>query len=341
LTVELASLFALSGVFMGWSVGTNDAANVFGTAVGTRVVKFRTAAVFTAVFATLGAVISGRNVIDKLGSYAENNAVGSGMAAFLVMLVAAATVTLMTILKFPVSTSQCLVGAVLGWGLSQGMADWSKTSSFFSAWIVSPLATLVICFALCFAAERFVEKRIKGLAAYDAFIKGGYIVSGIFGAFSMGANNAANATGIYLRAGIFDGPVQTINGFLGAHNIPLTMTVPLLAALVGGLSIALGVLTYSKRVMLTVGEGITKLSPLTGFLVVLSCSVVVYIASLAGYTISTSQAVVGAVVGAGLAKGQPSVNLKMLARIFVAWFGTPTVAGVACYLIGIAFFKKM
>ena len=337
--MNLAFLFVLSGVFMGWSVGTNDAANVFGTAVGTRVVKYRTAVWLCAAFAVLGAVVNGHKVIDQLGGYAENNAVTVGMAAFLVMLVAGVTVTLMTILKFPVSTSQCLVGAILGWGLSQGMADWSKTASFFSAWVVSPMATLVICFALCFAAERFVEKRIKGLAAYDAFIKAGYIVSGIFGAYSMGANNAANATGIYLRIGIFDGPVQAINGLLRSIHIPITVTVPFFAALIGGLSIALGVLTFSKRVMLTVGEGITKLSPLTGFLVVLSCSLVVYIASLAGYTISTSQAVVGAVVGAGLAKRQRSVDMKMIGRIFVAWFGTPTIAGVACYLVGILFFR--
>jgi len=114
--LDLAFLFVLSGVFMGWSVGTNDASNAFGTAVGTRVVKFRTAAWLTAVFAVLGAVVNGHKVIDKLGGYAQNNAVDTGMAAFLVMLVAASTVTLMTILKFPVSTSQCLVGAVLGWG---------------------------------------------------------------------------------------------------------------------------------------------------------------------------------------------------------------------------------
>ena len=330
----------LSGVFMGWSVGTNDAANVFGTAVGTRVVRYRTAIWLCALFAVLGAVINGRAVIDKLGDYAENNAVSTGLSAFIVMLVAAATVTLMTILKFPVSTSQCLVGAVVGWGLSQGMADWSKTTSFFSAWVISPMATFVICFALCFAAERFVEKRIKGLVGYDIFIKAGYIVSGIFGAYSMGANNAANATGIYLRVGIFDGPVQAVNGFLHARSIPFTMTVPLLAALLGGLSIALGVLTYSKRVMLTVGEGITRLSPLNGFLVVLSCSIVVYIFSLLGYTISTSQAVVGAVMGAGFAKGVRGVDFKALARIFVAWFGTPAIAGAVSYAIGMLFFRQ-
>ena len=119
--MEIAFLFVLSGVFMGWSVGTNDAANAFGTAVGTRVVKYRTAVILCSLFVIAGAVLSGHKVIENLGGYAASNSVTTGVAAFIVMLVAALTVTLMTILKFPVSTSQCLVGSMIGWGLSQGI----------------------------------------------------------------------------------------------------------------------------------------------------------------------------------------------------------------------------
>ena len=331
--MELATLFLLSGAFMGWSVGTNDAANVFGTAVGTRVIKYRTAIWITAVFATIGAVVSGRNVIGTIGDYAQNNAVSSGMAAFIVMLVAGSIVTLMSVIKAPVSTSQCLVGSIIGWGMSQGMADWGRTSSFFSAWIISPVATMFVSLALCWLAQRFIEKRVKGLAAYDTFIKIGYLVAGVFAAYSMGANNAANSTGIYLHVGIFNGPAQALSNLL-----PFNVTVEILAALIGGISIALGVLTFSKRIMLAVGEGITKLSPLQGFLVVLASSLTLYVFSVIGISISTSQAVVGAVMGAGFSKGHRGVDFKMLGRIFIAWFGTPTIAGLVCYGIGKIFF---
>ena len=335
----LTILFAFSGIFMGWSVGTNDASNVFGTAVGTRVVKYRTAIWLAAAGVIVGAAVNGHHVMENLGDYAAANAVNSGLSAFIVMLVAAATVTTMTIVKFPVSTSQCLVGALIGWGLSQGMSDLSKTGSFFFAWVITPVTTLCICFSLCFIAERFVEKKIKGLVGYDMFIKTGYIVAGIFAAYSLGANSSANATAIYVNTGIFDAPTVAINNFFARMNIPINLSVLTLAAIVGGLSIAIGVLTYSKPVMMTVGEGITKLSPLTGFLVVLSCSIVVLVFSLARFPVSTSQAVVGAVMGAGFVKGVRSVDGKALARIFVAWFGTPTIAGVICYLIGFLFFK--
>ena len=322
---------------MGWSVGTNDASNVFGTAVGTRVIKFRTAIWLTAIFATFGAIIGGQEVVYTIGDYARENAIHNGSAAFFVMLVAASVVTFMTIIKAPVSTSQSLVGAILGWGLSQGMqgsAVWAQTSRFFFAWIISPIATMFISLALCWFAQRYIEKRVKGLAAYDSFIKWGYLAAGIFAAFAMGSNNAANATGVYLHVGIFDGPVEVLNRLM-----PFNVTVPFLAVLIGGVTIALGALTYSKRVMLAVGEGITKLSPLQGFLVVLASSVTLQAFSIIGISISTSQAVVGAVMGAGFSKGHRDLDFKVLGRIFIAWFGTPTIAGLLAYLIGFVFFR--
>jgi PiT family inorganic phosphate transporter len=338
--VELAFLFVLSGAFLGWGLGSNDAANVFGTAVGTRVIKYRTAVILCAAALIVGALREGRIGIDKLGGFAEKSQITTPAGAFVVMLMAALTVTGMTLLKFPVSTSQCVIGSMIGWGFSQGVNNLARAKDFYLAWVITPVGAMVVCFVLCFVMERFLEGRIKGLVGYDMFIKIGYIAAGIFGAYSLGANNAANATGIYLNVGIFgEGTMGAVNGFLHSLHIPLTMTAPQLAALLGGLSIAVGVLTCSKPVMLTVGEGITHLSPLTGFLSVISCSILVYIFALFGIPVSTSQAVVGAVMGAGFAKGIHGVDGKALGRIFVAWLGTPTIAGVASFLVGTAFFK--
>ena len=335
----MESLFLLSGAFMGWSVGTNDASNVFGTAVGTRVIKYRTAIWLTAIFATFGAVISGQYVLDELGEFAQNNAVSTAVSAFIVMLVAACIVTFMSYIKAPVSTSQCIVGAMVGWGLSQGMADWTRVTRFASAWIISPIATMFVCLAMCWVAQRYIENRVKGLAAYDSFIKWGYIVAGVFGAYSMGANNAANSMGVYLLVpGIFDLPTRFLN-FIWPFG---EVTIYAAAALIGGLAIGLGALTFSKRVMLAVGEGIVKLSPLQGFLVVLASSLTMFVFSMeitGAISISTSQAVVGAVMGAGFSKGHRGLDFKVLGRIFIAWFGTPTLAGLVAYAIGIAFFR--
>ena len=107
-------LFLSSGLFLGWSLGANDAANVFGTAVGARMVRFRTAALVCAVFVVLGATISGAGAAHTLGRLGAVNALPG---AFTVALAAGLTTFWMTRLKLPVSTSQAIVGAIIGWNL--------------------------------------------------------------------------------------------------------------------------------------------------------------------------------------------------------------------------------
>ena len=68
-------LLLSAGLFMGWSLGTNDAANAFGTAVATRVVKYRTAIIIIAIMVMVGAVALGHNNINKLASISTNNEV--------------------------------------------------------------------------------------------------------------------------------------------------------------------------------------------------------------------------------------------------------------------------
>ena len=69
------AFFLSSGLFLGWSLGANDASNVFGTAVGTRMIRFRTAAICCAVFIVLGAVIGGAGTSATLGKLGEINAI--------------------------------------------------------------------------------------------------------------------------------------------------------------------------------------------------------------------------------------------------------------------------
>ena len=66
-----------AGLFMGWALGTNDAANAFGTAVATRVVKYRTAIIIIAIMVVLGAILQGDDDISKLSSIATNNEVAA------------------------------------------------------------------------------------------------------------------------------------------------------------------------------------------------------------------------------------------------------------------------
>lgn len=113
------SFFLSSGLFLGWSLGANDASNVFGTAVVSRMIRFRTAAICCSIFVLLGAVISGAGASHTLGKF---GAVDATAGAFVVALAAALSVYLMTLAKYPVSTSQAIVGAIVGWNFFSGSA---------------------------------------------------------------------------------------------------------------------------------------------------------------------------------------------------------------------------
>jgi PiT family inorganic phosphate transporter len=139
----------------------------------------------------------------------------------------------------------------------------------------------------------------------------GIIVAGCYGAYTLGANNVANVTGIYVGSGV-----------LAAEA----------AALIGGLSIALGALTYSRKVMETVGKGIVPLDPFSALVAVLAEALSLHLFTQIGVPVSSSQAIVGAVVGVGLVGDVQTVSVKMLARIGIGWIMTPVAGGALAYL---------
>ena len=77
-------LFLTSGLFLGWSLGANDAANIFGSAVGSKMVSFRKAAIIASIFVILGAVIQGAGASDTLGKLGAVNAIGGSFTVALV-----------------------------------------------------------------------------------------------------------------------------------------------------------------------------------------------------------------------------------------------------------------
>ena len=353
-------LLLFAGLFMGWSLGTNDAANAFGTAVATRVVKYRTAIIIIAVMVMIGAVLMGHQNIGKLASIATNNAVTaspeqvtqaleagtldtlklkSALKAFIIFACAGITVFVMSYLKFPVSANQSVTGAVIGWGLCY--ADYSnpvilkgnlgEILEFMSTWLINPLGAAAISFVLVLFVKKFIEKWLVSLKNYDIIIKLGYIGAGAFSAYSIGQNSSASVTAFYYDpTGLGANLIYGNDGFFNGARI---------AAILGGLAIAVGVLTFSKRVMMTVGGSIAEISQVDGFVVIIASALtVILMGNLMGIPVSTSQSVVGAVIGAGLVNGVKNVNFGVFKRIAIAWVSSPTVAGLLAY--GVAFFTR-
>ncbi len=340
---------------MGWSLGTNDAANAFGTAVATHVVKYRTAVIIIAILVIAGAFAAGAGNIDKVAELSTSNEViasekqvldaikngvveslrlKSAIKAAIIFTCSALTVFVMSYLKFPVSANQSITGAIIGWGLFH--ADYSdpeilainlpQIGKFASTWILNPLGAGLISFVLVWIFHKFIENRLTSLKHYDTIVKVGYLFAGAFASLSIGINSSANVTALYYDAAFSKTGV--------AANL---LTDARVAATIGGVAIAVGVLTFSKRVMMTVGTSIAEISQMDGFLVIIAMALtVVLMGNLMGIPVSTSQAVVGAVVGAGLTRGVKHVRFGIFKNIAIAWVSSPTVAGLLSYGVAVA-----
>ena len=158
-------IFLSSGVFLGWSQGANDAANVFGTAVGSRMVRFTTAAIICGIFVVLGAYVSGTGAAQTLGKLGAVNAIGG---SFMAALAAGLAVYWMTKLGLPVSTTQAIIGSIIGWNLfSDSYTDISSLFKILSTWIICPLLSALLAAFLFFLAKKFVRKMGIGLIRFD------------------------------------------------------------------------------------------------------------------------------------------------------------------------------
>jgi PiT family inorganic phosphate transporter len=294
-------LSLLGGIFLGWSLGANDAANVFGTAVSSKMVRFRTAAVLAAVFVIIGAVISGRAGIMTLKGLTAlelEQAVISSVAA-------AITVTLMTFLRLPVSTSQSVVGSIIGIGILNQQLNLSGLGKVVACWIGTPLGAALMAVLIYLVVGRLYNRLDLNLFQSDAAIRVLMILTGIYGAYALGANNVANVTAVFVGAGLIGVP---------------------LAAWVGGISIAGGILTFSRPVMETVGNKLVRLDPFSALIVAFALAGTVHFYSWVGVPVSSSQAVVGGVLGIGLVKGTNTVSRRTLYQILIAWIVTPMIA---------------
>lgn len=300
-------LYLLGGIFLGWSLGANDAANLFGSAVSSRMIRFWKAALLASLFVILGAVLQGGHGIETLRGLSPMDL----EIAVLTSVAAAATVTGMTLFRLPVSTSQAVVGAIVGAGLLQHQLHLEGLIKVAACWVGTPLAGMLFSLLVYTALGWAYNRAPYNLFQMDQIVRIGLVIAGCYSAYALGSNNVANVTAVFVGAGRLD--IFT-------------------ATLVGGLSIALGIVTFSRGVMETVGKNLVALDPYCALIVVLSGALAVHVYTWVGVPVSSSQAVVGAVLGIGILKGTQTIRMKTLFSILLAWFVTP-LTGCLLFLL--------
>ncbi len=144
------------------------------------------------------------------------------------------------------------------------------------------------------------------------------ILSASFQAFSHGANDVANAIG----------PVAAIVVIIQTQEVEMQVSIPLWLLLLGGAGLAFGIYTWGHRVMETVGEKITSITPTRGFSAEFGTATTVLLCSRLGMPVSTTHVAVGNIIGVGLARGISAINLDVIKKIFSAWIISLPAAGL-------------
>lgn len=335
--MDLSYLFYLSsGLFLGWSLGANDAANIFGTAVGSRMVKFTLIAVIAAVFVVLGAVFGGAGASETLGSLGAVNALAG---SFMVALSAALAVYLVLRMGVTVSTSQAIVGAIVGWNFYAGKpTDLGVLSEIVATWGFCPLISGVTAIILYLGLKKLLKCMNLHLLTQDQLTRCSLIITAAVGAYALGANNIANVVGVFVESCPFK-PLK-----IGSL---LTLNPEQVLFLLGSLAVGVGILTYSKKVIMTIGNNLMKMSPMIALIVVLSQAIVLLLFSsvslhdflennslpaLPLVPVSSTQAVIGAILGIGLVKGGRGINWNIVRKIVCGWVMAPIVALSLCFI---------
>ena len=299
----------LPSAYLGWGLGSNDAANMFGPNVASGAITYRRAALLASVFVLLGAVLEGDKCFDTVGKMASL----TPASAFVATLVAAVVVNVMTYLKLPVSTSQAIIGAVVGTGLCMGQAvDHRGLLKVGLCWVLTPLGAGFLAVWVDKALSAVFRRWVRNLYVFNTVVRVGGTATACYAAYNLGANNVANVTGTAVGAGILTAKP---------------------AALLGGICIVVGILTYGQRVTETVGKGIAPLDPFSAWTVILSLAIALHVYTQLGVPVSSSQAVVGAVAGLGMMRRETPVNRRTLFHIVIGWICTVVAAAAVAFAV--------
>ncbi len=374
---------AAVALFVAWNNGSNNAANMVGTAVGARVISAKKALLLASIACFIGALSLGvyvtntmmRGIVDVVSGLSSSTVTAGMISA----LIAAGIWTLVSsFLRVPMSVHVCVIGGIIGFGLSLGIGfvNWSTIVRIFIAWILVPPITSLISYIIFKVLNWYCKlKRMSPLIAASSFIivfsptflsllKVGITALSSALLFSMGAGSiaallsnilwrriskkaqdlefeamrillieASLAMSFSFGANDVANSAGALAAIMYAQGIEDVEKVLSYSVAISAIGLSLGALLWGSRVIETVGERITPLSPSSAFAAQLSAALVMLVVSRLGLPVSTSMAIVGGVMGIGMARGIRYINARVLVKIFAMWLSALPITAAMAYAL--------
>ena len=311
-------LLVAAALAFAWSIGAHYTGACMGMAYASGAIPRARALLLMAVLTAIGAAVASGKVVGNIGLDLIGASGLSVLAAAVVILVAFALTTAYNYLKVPTSTIQIFVFSLIGVALAAGIpVHWSSLSALVAVWVVAPVAALGIGFLLTRAFPRDPAKDdpLGPVSPWSRNVLPLLVVMGLAASFAMGANDVANATAVFVSTGLTD---------------------VFLAGVIGGVALAVGVVTWGGRLLSTVAFDIVHMDRSMAVAAQGAQAVVILAAVvLVGAFTSMNQALIGGMAGAGLARGERTIHWPTLRGILVGWAVGP-VSGLAAGLGAIA-----
>jgi len=307
-----------------FSNGFNDCANMVVTPVITGAMEPRKALLLIAVFEFIGSWFLGTAVAETLGKEIVNPQYITVPVIFAAVCGAILWNLGGWYFGMPSSSSHALIGGLVGavaTGSGVEWIHWVKVGEILAILVLTPVIGLV--------AGLYLTRKVLALfqdmkpSRVNPRLKRLQILTSITLALSHGTNDAQKGMGIISLSLIIFHKISPEQ--MGPIYQPLpdyAFYVPKWVILICSLALALGVSSGGWRIMKTLGTKLYKVRPVHGFSAQACASIIIYLSSLLGFPVSTTQIVSSSILGAGSAQGFGSVRWGVGKQIFLTWIIT-------------------
>jgi len=313
----------ITAIFFAFNIGASGAAASMGIAYGSGAMPIRKIAqIFCGFGVLLGAVLGGGGVVKTIGSGIVPDEIITIHLALIILVSASITLFFANLGGIPLSTSEVTVGAVVGVGMAFQTLFINKIIIIVLFWLLIPFLAFLFSFCLN-KAIKLINKKLSFLVnrSWKRILSFLVILTGFLEAFSAGMNNVANSVGPLVAANIITVEKGTM---------------------LGGISVALGVIILGGKVIETNGKRITNFSLLQGSAISGIGATLVIIASLFGIPVPQTQITTCSILGIGASdNGKDMWKKAIILKLIKTWVLSPFISLFISYsLVEIFIFHR-
>jgi inorganic phosphate transporter, PiT family len=320
----------LVALFFDFVNGFHDAANSIATVVSTRVLSPSAAVVWAAFWNFVAAFVFGTAIAKTIGKGLIDISVVDSTVVLAGLLGAIIWDLVTWWIGLPTSSSHALIGGYAGAAIAKVgfsaiiASGWTKTLVFI---VVAPVMgfvlALLLTVALSWSLRRSLPRRV------DKSFRVLQLISAALYSLGHGTNDAQKTMGIIVAL-LVSSQALFVNFPIQAFHLTDANHIPTWVILAAHAAIGLGTMAGGWRIVKTMGQRITKLTPFGGFCAETAGAITLFVSSHYGIPVSTTHTITGAITGVGSAQRFSAVRWGVAGRIVWAWIATiPAAAGIA------------